>query len=270
MDHSTRSISESFREDEAVEIDLLDLLGVVWKNITVILLAAAAGAILAYLLTVLFITPTYDSTTKIYVLNKQDSSNATVTYSDLQSSTQLTKDYMELVTTRPVLEEVISSLHLDMTYEELEENISTSTATDGRIISITATADDPQLAKDIADGVRDAVSAQIVKVMAVEAVNVAEEGNLPTHKARPSNLKNAVIGAMLGFLIALAVVTVNYLMDDRIKTEEDVERYLGLSTLAVIPMDEQQKKNSMKKKSMKKKSGKHSAGTSARNHRRTS
>lgn len=239
---------------EEMEIDLLALLGAIRKNIVVIILAAAATGIVAYLGTVLFITPTYDSTTKIYVLNKQDDSASTVTYSDLQSSTQLTKDYMELVTTRPVLEEVISSLGLDdVTYEELKGKITVSTATDGRIISITATDKDPQQAKNIADGVRNSVSAQIMRVMNVEAVNVVEEANLPEHKARPSNMKNTALGGILGLFVALAVVVLVTILDDRIKTEEDVERYLQLSVLGTIPLEEQGTKKSMKRSKRDKK-----------------
>lgn len=238
---------------DEVEIDLWVLLEAVRRHLAVIILAAAAAAVSAYLITLLFITPTYDSRTKIYVLNKQDSNASTVTYSDLQSSTQLTKDYMELVKTRPVLEEVISSLDLDMTYEDLAEKISVSTATDGRIISITATDEKPLQAKNIADSVRNSVSAQIMKVMDVEAVNVVEEANLPERKARPGNMKNAAIGGLLGLFLALAVVCARAVLDDRIKTEEDVEKYLQLSVLASIPLEDHEKKKSMKKGSGRKK-----------------
>lgn len=239
---------------DEIEFDLRALFGAIRKNIVVIILAAAAAAIISYLATVLFIIPTYDSTTKIYVLNTQDNNASTVTYSDLQSSTQLTKDYMELVTTRPVLEEVISSLNLDnITYEQLKKKITVSTATDGRIISITATDNDPQMAKSIADEVRNSVSAQIMQVMNVEAVNVVEEANLPEHKARPSNMKNAAVGGFVGLFIALAAVILIAVLDDRIKTEEDVEQYLQLSILGMIPFDEQGAKKSMKKSKIEKK-----------------
>lgn len=244
----------TYAEETEVEIDLWALFGAIRKNIAVIILATVAAAIVTYLGTVLFITPTYDSTTKIYVLNKQDDSMSTVTYNDLQTATQLTKDYMELVTTRPVLEEVISSLGLDdVTYEDLKGQITVSTATDGRIISITATDKDPGQAKNIADSVRNSVSAQILQVMNVEAVNVVEEANLPEQKARPSNVKNAALGGILGLFIALAAVVLKTILDDRIKTEEDVERYLQLSVLGTIPLEEQGVKKSMKKSKSRKK-----------------
>lgn len=225
--------------EEEIEIDLWAVFRALKKNLLLILLAAGAGLVLFYLGTRLFITPTYDSTTKIYVLNQQDNTNQSITYSDLQSSTQLTKDYMELVKTRPVLEDVISALGLeDTTYDELKEEIRTATATDGRIIAITVTDKDPRQAKAIADAVRDAVSSQIMKVMDVRAVNVVEPANLPEKKARPGNMKNALIGGILGFLIALGCVVMETVLDDRVKTEEDVEKYLSLSVLGTLPLEE--------------------------------
>lgn len=252
----------TYNQTDELDIDFWVLLAAVRDKLVIIVLAALAAALLAYLGSVLLITPTYDSTTKIYVLNKQDNSNSSITYSDLQSSTQLTKDYMELVTTRPVLEEVISTLELgNITYKELAENIRVSTATDGRIISITATDENPKQAKNIADEVRNSVSAQIMKVMDVEAVNVVEEANLPEEKARPSNMKNAAVGGFLGLFLSLIVIVIMAILDDRVKSEEDAEHYLGMSVLGTIPMEEGMKKKSMKngkkkggaKKSTKKK-----------------
>lgn len=231
-----------------IEIDIWTLLTALWDKLFIIILSALTGAVIFYLFTTLFITPTYDSTTKIYVLNKQNSDNSSITYSDLQSSAQLTKDYMELVTTRPVLEKVISSLGLEkMTYNDLKEKINVSTATDGRIIYIKVTDENPKQAKHIADEIRSAVSSQIVDVMDVEAVSVVEEANLPDEPARPNKLRNMILGALLGFIIAFMVVIVRAVMDDRVKTEEDVEYYLHMSVLGTIPLDDHMKKKTMKK-----------------------
>lgn len=239
-------------EEVDVEIDLMELLASLIDNIWIIMLSTLAGFVLVYLFTTLFVTPTYDSTTKIYVLNRQDETSSTINYSELQTSTQLTKDYMELVTTRPVLENVISELGLeDVTYEELVEDVSVSTATDGRIISITATAKSPLLAKEIADSIRNTVATQIVDIMGVEAVNVVEEANLPTEKARPATMKNSIIGALVGFILAAGIIIIRTITNDSIKTSDDVEKYLGLSVLGQIPLEEKDRENAKKMKRKK-------------------
>lgn len=236
-------------EEVDVEIDLMELLVALLDNIWIVILTTLAGFVLVYLFTTLFVTPMYDSTTKIYVLNRQDDNSSTINYSELQTSTQLTKDYMELVTTRPVIENVISELALeDVTYEELVEDVSVSTATDGRIISITATADSPLLAKEIADSIRETVATQIVDIMGVEAVNVVEEANLPTTKSKPQTMKNSIIGALVGFVLAAGVIIIQTITNDSIKSSDDVERYLNLSVLGQIPLEEEETKGKRMKR----------------------
>ena len=104
---------------------------------------------------------------------------------------------------------------------------------------------------DIANQIREAAAVHIGNVMETEAVNVVETANLPTYKASPSVGKNTVMGGMVGVLIVAAVTIILYLTNDTVKTAEDVERYLGLSTLAVIPMNEGSSKKRRKKNGRK-------------------
>lgn len=235
--------------NDVEEIDLLELFAAILDNIGIVILSTLAGFVIVYLATTLFIKPTYESTTKIYVLNRQDDSSNSITYTELQTSTQLTKDYMELVTTRPVIENVISELGLeDVTYEDLVKDISVSTATDGRIISITVSAKSPLLAKQIADSVRNTVSTQIVDIMDVEAVNVVEDANLPDKKAKPATMKNSVLGGLVGLFLSCGIVCILAITNDYIKNSDDVEKYLGLSTLGNIPLEEKDKSKGKKMK----------------------
>mgnify|MGYP000742007139 FL=1 len=199
-----------------------------------IILSGILLGVLSIIGTMLFITPKYESTTKIMVLNKQD--NNTLTSADMQTSTQLTKDYAELIQSRTVLEGVIAQLNLDMTYKEMLNKVSVETSSDSRIVSISVTDEDPYTASEIANAVRDMAAEHIQSVMDIEAVNVVDTANIPNEKASPSLAKNGVIGGLLGVIIAMAAVIIIYLTNDTIKVEEDVERYLGLSVLGSIPI----------------------------------
>lgn len=181
-------------------------------------------------------------------MNKQD--NNTLTSADMQTSTQLTKDYAELIQSRTVLEGVIAQLNLDMTYKEMLNKVSVETSSDSRIVSISVTDEDPYTASEIANAVRDMAAEHIQSVMDIEAVNVVDTANIPNEKASPSLAKNGVIGGLLGVIIAMAAVIIIYLTNDTIKVEEDVERYLGLSVLGSIPFSEKESR-SKKKKSRK-------------------
>lgn len=237
-----RAVTGSVLENEEITIDLTELLMVLWSKVHIILLSGILTALLAFVGTKLFITPLYTSVTKMYVLSRQDSS-AGVTYTDLQTGTQLTKDYMELVKSRPVMEQVIAILNLDMKPEELSGMISVATATDTRILSVRVESENPREAKEIADAVRESVGIQITEIMDADAVNTVEEGNLPTSPSSPSTMKNMAAGGMLGLLAAAGIIILIFVLDDTIKTPDDVEHYLGLNVLTSIPIQEGVKKS---------------------------
>ena len=222
--------------DDVIEIDLVELLGVILHNLWIIIVSGVIVAAVALLVSYFIITPKYESVTKIYVISKTNAD--TMTYSDLQAGSTLTKDYKELVKSRPVLEEVLAETGIDVELKDLEEQITVEVPTDTRIVSITVEDKDPYEARIIADSVRIAAAKHIQEVMDTEAVNVVEEASLPIEKSSPSILKNTAIGYAVGLFLAIAIVIINYIMDDTIKTPDDVEKFLGVSVLGSIPYSE--------------------------------
>lgn len=222
--------------DDVIEIDLVELLGVILHNLWIIIVSGVIVAAVALLVSYFIITPKYESVTKIYVISKTNAD--TMTYSDLQAGSTLTKDYKELVKSRPVLEEVLAETGIDIELKDLEEQITVEVPTDTRIVSITVEDKDPYEARIIADSVRIAASKHIREVMDTEAVNVVEEASLPIEKSSPSILMNTAIGYAVGLFLAIAIVMINYIMDDTIKTPDDVEKFLGVSVLGSIPYSE--------------------------------
>ena len=222
--------------DDVIEIDLVELLGVILHNLWIIIVSGVIVAAVALLVSYFIITPKYESVTKIYVISKTNAD--TMTYSDLQAGSTLTKDYKELVKSRPVLEEVLAETGIDVELKNLEAQITVEVPTDTRIVSITVEDKDPYEARIIADSVRIAASKHIQEVMNTEAVNVVEEASLPIEKSSPSIRKNIVIGYAVGLFLAIAIVIINYIMDDTIKTPDDVEKFLGVSVLGSIPYSE--------------------------------
>lgn len=204
-----------------------------WSKKLIIILSGIAAALIAIFISEVFLTETFQSSTKIYVLNQQSSD--VVTYSDLQSGTQLTKDYQELIKSRTVLEKVISNLNLDMSYEDLASMVTADVATDTRILRITITSDDPYEAMNIANAVRESASEHISNVMNIAAVNVVDEANLPDSPSAPSVKRNGMLGGLAGIVIAVLVILLLYILDDTIKTPDDVEKYLGVGVLGSIP-----------------------------------
>lgn len=240
---------ENQRNFDEIEIDLLEMFQVLMNRIWLILSAGLFCALIGFGMSMFVVTPTYESTTKIYILNKSEST--AVTYSDVQMGTQLTKDYAELISSRYVLEEVIQKLSLEEEYEDLLDMVSVTTPSDTRIVAITVADKDPVQAMNIANCIREAASEHIQNVMDIEAVNVVETANMPMEKAGPSVIMWTLVGGVIGGFALCAIILVQYLMDDTIKSSEDVEKYLGLSTLALIPIASDKETNQKKKKKKK-------------------
>lgn len=244
---------QNLQDNTDIEIDVLELFHVLLNKFWIILLAGIIAGLAFIGGTILFITPQYESTTKMYVLSKQD--NNTLTQQDMQTSLSLTKDYAELIKSRTVTEGVIAQLNLDLTHEELLKKMAVDSATDTRILSITVTDADPYEACKIANAIRDVAANHIKNVMDIDAVNVVETANIPDQQSSPSISKNGSIGVLLGVLLSVAIILIAYISNDTVKTQEDVEKYLGLSVLGTIPLTETDRKKKKKKQKQKKARG---------------
>ncbi len=219
---------------DEMEISLSDLFYAIYKKIFFIFLTGLLFASLAYLYSKNMIRPIYESTAKLYIINRQ--TDGVITSADLSSGSQLTKDYKELILSRIVTEQVITDLNLNDTYEQFQKKITVNTPADTRIIEIIIRDVSPGTAKLIADQIAEVSVNKISDVMETEKANIIDYGNIPLNPVSPQILYNTLIGFILGFLISCMLSIVIYLKDDSIKTEEDIEKYLSVSTLSCIPL----------------------------------
>ena len=223
----------SVENNDEIEIDLREVFHVLWRKLWALILFLVVGACIAGAATMLM-TPQYQATSTIYMFSKEtDLSSLT----SLQIGSQLTADYEKLATSRPVVEKVIQQLGLDMTYEDFVSMIQIDNPTDTHMLTVTVTSTDPQQAANISNTLANALSDRVEEVIDTDRPNMVEEAVVPEDASSPSLKKNVLIGAVLGFVLAAAVILAQYFLDDTIQTEEDVTKYLGLNTLASVPAE---------------------------------
>lgn len=213
------------------EIDLVWLAYALLKRIWLILVVAVAAACVMAGYTVVRIEPTYASTSTMLVMTK-DTTLSSLT--NLQIGSQLTKDYSVLITSRPVLEKVIENLELKMNYKTLKGQISIDNPEDTRLLFITVTMNDAKQAKAVVNELSVVASEFIGDKMEVTPPKIVEEGEVGV-KTGPNVVKNTMIGFIIGAFVVCAAIVVLELMNDTIQKEEDIEKYLGVPVLAVIP-----------------------------------
>lgn len=229
-------VTFSTREELEDEVDLVELFYLLWGHILQIVVCLLLGGAATFIFTYFFITPQYKATAKIYVVSA--SSSSIVNLSDLQLGAQLTADYQELLLSRPLLEDVIESLSLDVPPEHLEDFIDTITIEspeDTRILSITVENPDPQLAADIANEIARQAVTFLPRIMESPTPNIYEDAVAPMQKSSPSYSRNTLIGALVVAVVYCGVLVMKFLMNDTFVTPDDISKYFGVQPLAVIP-----------------------------------
>lgn len=222
-------------KDDEIEIDLREiaqlLLSRAWIIILVgIIFAGATGVTCKFLM-----TPIYSSTTQLCITGN----NTTLaSLADLQIGTQLTQDYIVVTQSRPVVEQVIDNLELDMTYKDLLAVTSVTNPTDTRILTITVTDPDPYMAKQIVDQYAQVSKKRIAELMDIPEPGILAEGYTDDQKVAPRTGRNTMVAGFLGIFLTAAIIIICYLLDDTIKSSEDIEKYLGLNTLGILPLEE--------------------------------
>ena len=238
-------------ETEEIEIDLLQLWNAIRHRIWLVLLAGFIVADIAFAITKFLITPMYSSSATMLVVTKETTLSS---LADLQLGSQLTNDYEIMITSRPVLQEAIEELGLEISYKRLRNMITISNPNDSRMLIISTLQADPELAKNVVDTVAEISSEYIAEKMEVTAPKIIEEGEVPIFQSSPNLLRNTAIGGMLGILAAVFLICVAVILNDSIQTEDDIERYLQLPVLAVVPdKSGSSRKSAGRKKSANKK-----------------
>lgn len=219
---------------EENSIDLVELMYRLLGSWKLIVCLALAGAILMGCYTQFLVTPMYSATSTIYVLSRSDSA---INMADLQIGTALTSDYIKVFDIWEVHEKVISNLNLPYSYKEMASMLSVSNPANTRMLDITVTNSSAEEAAAIANEYATVVSQYIAQTMSTEAPSLMSVALTPSNPVSPNKTKNVMLGFLLGMVVAMAIVTVRMLMDDTYKTADDIRRYTGLATLALIPVE---------------------------------
>lgn len=223
------------KQHNQVEVDVLSLLRTIWKRKFLVLFFSLLTAILALGYSLYVAIPMYQSTTRIYVVNRQQQDNPGLTNQDLQAGTYLVKDYKEIILSQDVMNRVVSSLELDFSTSQLMSKINVTVPADTRIVSISVQDESAEEAARIVNGVRQAAADKIIEVTKVSDVTTLEEGQVNSQPVSPNIRRNVLLGFIAGGALMVMIILVAEIMDDRVKRPEDVEEMMDLPLLGVVP-----------------------------------
>ena len=216
-------------EEERV-IDLREIVHVLLSKALWIILCVAIFAAGAAIYTKAFTKPQYKTTAVVYVNDGNMSATGNIAV-----ATYLAEDYSKTVVLPSVLETAINNLALSMSYQELASKVSVSLEEESRIVEITVTDTAPARAQALCNELCLVSKARFEEMTDVKRVSLYEEARLPAGPSGPSMTKNVLLASVIGFVLPCAIILLVYMIDDRIKSADDIQRALKLSTLGDIP-----------------------------------
>ena len=223
------------KEQEKFEIDVFQLVKVLWKRKFLIVLTAIIAGLAAFAYSSFVIKPQYTSTTRIYVVNRNQADKPGLTNQDLQAGAYLVKDYREIILSQDVLEKVVADQNLTMDAKTLGKKVSVTVPADTRIVSISVRDGKPEEASRIANALREVAAQKIISVTKVSDVTTLEEARPAVSPSSPNIRRNTILGVGVGASVVILLVLLVELLDDRVKRPEDIEEVMHLSLLGVIP-----------------------------------
>ena len=223
------------KEQEKFEIDVFQLVKVLWKRKFLIVLTAIIAGLVAFAYSSFVIKPQYTSTTRIYVVNRNQADKPGLTNQDLQAGAYLVKDYREIILSQDVLEKVVADQKLTMDAKTLGKKVSVTVPADTRIVSISVRDGKPEEASRIANALREVAAQKIISVTRVSDVTTLEEARPATSPSSPNIRRNTMMATIAGVGFVTVIVLLVELLDDRVKRPEDIEEVMHLSLLGVIP-----------------------------------
>ena len=236
---------QQMNENEGLTIDLGRVVQALLKWAWVIVAAAIVFGLVAWIFSATMITPTYRSGFTAYVNNKQNSTSGNTTTSDLNASIALAYVYGEIIQSRTVLTEAAAKCGIDYGYGDLKSKISISIADTTAIINVHVEDANPQTAMALAAAIADVAPEHVARVVDNSSMRIVDEPILPTSQYSPNNGRNAIIGALLGIVAAVAVVIVLEVFNDYVQSSEELEKRYDVIAIGVIPdMDQAEKVHS--------------------------
>lgn len=223
------------KEQNTIEIDVFQLVKSLWKRKLMILIVALVTGAGAFAYSTFIVKPEYTSTTRIYVVNRNQGDKPGLTNQDLQAGTYLVKDYREIILSQDVLEEVVSDLKLDLTPKGLANKIKVTVPVDTRIVSISVNDRVPEEASRIANSLREVAAQKMISITRVSDVTTLEEARPAISPSSPNIKRNTLIGFLAGVIGTSVIVLHLELLDTRVKRPEDIENTLQMTLLGVVP-----------------------------------
>lgn len=220
------------------ELDLKELFQIFWNKKLQIILIVAIFMVIGVIYSIGFVTPMYTSYTTLLLVKgeEENAKSDSITTTDLTLNSKLVSTYRELIKSKDVLRQVISNLNIDVNEEDIRNHITVTSVEETELIEITVQNEDPTYAAKIANEIAKVFTEKVAELYKINNVHVIDEAEVENTPSNINHVKDVVIFAFIGLVIAVGYVLIANMLDTTIKTAEDVEKLFKVPVLANIPL----------------------------------
>lgn len=216
-------------------ISLKEIVDVLKKRVKLIILITVIATAISSVVSFFILTPIYQSSTQLLV-NQSQTDQPFVDINQVRTNVELINTYNEIIKTPFILEKVIDHLSLERTHAELNGQVNVSSAQNSQVIKITVEDSDPSMAAKIANSIATMFQNEIPAIMNVDNVSILSVADVSENPSpvKPNPVLNMSIAFVIGLMVGVGLAFLIEYMDNTIKTEQDIEKHLGLPVLGII------------------------------------
>ncbi len=220
--------------EEYDTIDLLEVLEIVRQHILVVILVTVLAAAAGFGVSRFLMVPQYEASALMIVNTRQDAT-ANVTSDQINSATKLVSTYSIIIKSDTVLQQVINNLGLSLTYPQLQDRVTVSAVDDTQVMQITVRSDNPEWARQVCEQITLISPDVILESVEAGSVKLISQAAANPDPVSPNVMRNTAVAGLLGLVLTLGVIILREMLDNKIKSEDDVRKYLELPVIGVIP-----------------------------------
>lgn len=220
------------------ELDLKELFQIFWNKKLQIILIVAIFMVIGVIYSIGFVTPMYTSYTTLLLVKgeEENAKSDSITTTDLTLNSKLVSTYRELIRSKDVLRQVISNLNINVNEDDIRNNITVTSVEETELIEITVQNEDPTYAAKIANEIAKVFTEKVAELYKINNVHIIDEAEIENTPSNINHVKDVVIFAAIGLVIAVMYVLIANMLDTTIKSAEDVEKLFKVPVLANIPL----------------------------------
>jgi capsular polysaccharide biosynthesis protein len=219
------------------EIDLKEIIGIFWDKKSTIILLIAIFMVLGFIYSSFIVVPKYSSSTKLVLaqsVNKEDGGSITTT--DITLNSKLISTYTGIIESSKVIRQVISNLQIEDKEQSIRSNVSVSAEAGTDIIKITVTNINPERAADIANEMAVVFAEEVKRLYGMDNINTLDPAEVSNSPSNVNLTKTIIIFGAVGCILAVGYIFVGFMLDNSIKSQEDIEKSMNIPVLANIPI----------------------------------